>query len=576
MKKKIALLLAVVLVFSLLAGCSSSSKAEDAAEPAVEEGQAEQTEQVTEQPDEPEQPVETEQPEEAETVQEEPEEVTNSVPVHSLPLTEEKKTLSIYSTAVNTPPTLSSMNVTTHDQLAAVEIAEERLNVHIDWLEVNFFTYLEQFNVYIAGGEYTDIILGANIYSGGWTAAYEDNVLIDLVPYLESCAPCYNYYMEERPSVYKTLLTDDGQLMAFYTLYDENISAKGLAINTEYYQQWGKDLPETYDEMRDYMLFAKDNMGCEMGFYMTSQCFDETLSRGYDVEPFEVGSATMPMYVEDGVVKCGLTADGYKQYLQTMNQWYNDGIINPEFVTTEWNPNDPSVDELLYAGDLSLYVGTVRGIGTQLEHVDLTPIPELNAEKGVYNHITPVTEIGDSCIAVSTQAEDPELCVKWMDYWFSEEGALLQNYGVEGINFNYVDGKPVYNDEGANVDYGVNMYTYMKVVTIAGIPYMESNVAASQTYSDEVLNILTVWNSRNSDNSNYYPDGASLSPLENEEASVLASDIGTFASEQVPQFILGELNFEDDWDAYVSTIQGLKIDRVIELYQAAYDRYATR
>ncbi len=571
MKKKIALLLAVVLVFSLLAGCGSSSKAEDTAVPAVEEDQTEQTQQVTEQT------TEAEQPEETETVPEEAEEETAGVPVPSLPLTEEKKTLSVYSTAVNTPPTLSSMNVTTHDQLAAVEIAEERLNVHIDWLEVNFFTYLEQFNVYIAGGEYTDMILGANIYSGGWTAAYEDEVLIDLVPYLESCAPCYNYYMEERPSVYKTLLTDGGQLMAFYTLYDQNISATGLAVNTEFLQQWGKDLPETYDEMRDYMLYAKNNLGCEMGFYMTSQCFDDTLSRGYDVEPFEVGSATMPMYVEDGVVKCGLTADGYKEYLKTMNQWYNDGIINPEFVTTEWNPNDTSIDELLYAGDLSLYVGTVRGIGTQLENVDLTPVPEINAEKGVYNHITPVTEIGDSCIAVSTQAEDPELCVKWMDYWFSEEGALLQNYGIEGTNFNYdADGNPVYNDEGANLDYGVNMKTYMQVVTIAGIPYMESNVSSFQTYTDEVMSCLTAWNSRNSDNSNYYPDGASLSPLENEEASVLASDIGTFASEQVPQFILGDLNFDSDWDAYVSTIEGLELDRVIELYQSAYDRYATR
>lgn len=573
MKRLIALFLSVLMVMALLSGCGSSEKTE---EPDVDEAPVSSETEETELPEEaepvsPEEPTSEEPPEEETEPEEEP-----GVPVHDLPLTEEKKTISVYATAVNMPPTLSSLGITSHEQQAAVAIAEERLNVHIDWLEVNFFTYLEQFNVYIAGGEFTDMIIGANIYSGGWTAAYEDEVLIDLLPYLETCAPCYNYYMEQRPNVFKSLLTDDGRLMSFYTLYDQNISATGLAINTEFYEAWGKEIPATYDEMRDYMLFAKDNLGCDIGFYMTNQCFDDTLSRGFNVEPFKVGSATMPMYVENGEVKCGLTADGYREYLKTMNQWYADGIVNPEFVTTEWNPNNPAVDEALYAGDLSLYVGTVRNLDTMLQNIDLTPVPEINAEKGVFNNITPVTEIGDSCIAVSTQAEDPELCIKWMDYWFSDEGSLLQNYGVEGENFEYIEGQPVYIDDGPNAELGVNMKTFMQTITIAGIPYLESNVSSFQTYSEEVMNFLNAWNSRESDNANYYPTGASLSPLENEEASVLASDIGTFASEQIPRFILGDLDFEADWDEYVATVESLDIARVIELYQAAYDRYLVR
>lgn len=211
-----------------------------------------------------------------------------------------------------------------------------------------------------------------------------------------------------------------------------------------------------------------------------------------------------------------------------------------------------------------------------LQNIDLTPVPEINAEKGVFNNITPVTEIGDSCIAVSTQAEDPEICIKWMDYWFSDEGSLLQNYGVEGENFEYIEGQPVYIDDGPNAELGVNMKTFMQTITIAGIPYLESNVSSFQTYSEEVMNFLNAWNSRESDNANYYPTGASLSPLENEEASVLASDIGTFASEQIPRFILGDLDFEADWDEYVATVESLDIARVIELYQAAHDRYLVR
>ena len=36
----------------------------------------------------------------------------------------------------------------------------------------------------------------------------------------------------------------------------------------------------------------------------------------------------------------------------------------------------------------------------------------------------------------------PELAVQWMDFWFTEEGARLANFGTEGISYTLVNGKP--------------------------------------------------------------------------------------------------------------------------------------
>ena len=40
-------------------------------------------------------------------------------------------------------------------------------------------------------------------------------------------------------------------------------------------------------------------------------------------------------------------------------------------------------------------------------------------------------------------------------------------------------------------------------------------------------------------------------------------------------FIMGKKSF-DEWDAYVSQMKELGIERAIEIYQNAYDRYMKR
>ena len=54
------------------------------------------------------------------------------------------------------------------------------------------------------------------------------------------------------------------------------------------------------------------------------------------------------------------------------------------------------------------------------------------------------------------------------------------------------------------------------------------------------------------------------------------TDIETYAKENSTQFITGVLDIETGWDSYISTIQGMNLERAIEITQAAYDRYLQR
>ena len=53
------------------------------------------------------------------------------------------------------------------------------------------------------------------------------------------------------------------------------------------------------------------------------------------------------------------------------------------------------------------------------------------------------------------------------------------------------------------------------------------------------------------------------------------NEINTYRDEMTLKFILGNKSF-DEWDDYVNTINGMNLDRVLEIQNAALERYQSR
>ena len=60
---------------------------------------------------------------------------------------------------------------------------------------------------------------------------------------------------------------------------------------------------------------------------------------------------------------------------------------------------------------------------------------------------------------------------------------------------------------------------------------------------------------------------------EQAELDVLSTDLSKYMTENNAKFITGDQSF-DEWDAYVQGYKDMGIDRMIEIYQTAYDRWA--
>lgn len=59
-----------------------------------------------------------------------------------------------------------------------------------------------------------------------------------------------------------------------------------------------------------------------------------------------------------------------------------------------------------------------------------------------------------------------------------------------------------------------------------------------------------------------------------EERGAVYKDITTYLKQARAQFITGELDLDKDWETYTNTLDQMNLGRLLEIEQAAYDRYA--
>ena len=63
---------------------------------------------------------------------------------------------------------------------------------------------------------------------------------------------------------------------------------------------------------------------------------------------------------------------------------------------------------------------------------------------------------------------------------------------------------------------------------------------------------------------------------EQSERSVLMMDIKNYIQTMKAQFIVGEVDIDTGWDSFLTNLKNMQLDRLLEIEQQAYDRYASR
>lgn len=454
---------------------------------------------------------------------------------------------------------------------------ERRTGVHLEFEMVSSADYQTNFNLMIASGNLADMIyVGASYYAEGVDAAIDDGYFLDLTDLVDEYMP--NYEKVRTSDVQYELLstTDSGRLGAVYELRQSKQGPwLGLWIRQDWLDDLNLDTPVTFDDYHEVLTAFKNEKGATAPLILNFSGSDGefgTMSGGLNV----LNSWQLD---ETGKVNFGPYMDAWKEYVTIMHQWYTEGLIDPDFMATDERTADMAKVVTGASGVFAaLYtMPSVYEAASEDPNMDLAPVNPPVMNEGDEGHIRLRDSYTSGNTAISADSENWEVALRWLDYLYTEEGALLANYGVEGDTFEFDEnGEPVFTDKILNNENGWTM-----TQTVASYLCPSAGIANWSDWTRELAGVpekdqacYDVWSEFSDDWR--LPSSVTLTQDESTERAALYADISTIVKEQTAQFISGALDIESNWDAYISALEASGMERAIEITQAAYDRYLAR
>ena len=572
MKRLLSVLLAMCMLLTMAAcggGGTSASEAKSASE-----AQETTTPEISEQTEAPQQTVEAApSAEEESTLEASAAEEPETLAPLSYPVSDGSTTLTYWYAY---PPFVPNFldDVSNKEIYQAINKA---VGVNIKVVGYSLVNANEQFQLMVASGDYTDIIysFGSN-YSGSIEGAVEDEIITNLAPYLEEYAPDYTNYILTDEEVNLAVHTDAGYVPAFASIGNENVSVNGgQIIRTDFLDAVGKDMPTTYDELEDVLTAFKDELNIPSPYWSNPAGYVVEMTAGYGVYP--------GFYVEDGQVKYGFYEKGYFDYLTMMNRWYENGLLYADFAAQQNQLQFPD-SCLVTNNQVGVWFNSLNEMTSYTPETATDPnfaitgMPILTKEKGETTHFcTAFSRVSvNSGNFISTNCKDLELAMAWCNYWYTDKGTLLANYGIEGESYEMVDGKPQFTDLVTNnpdmaFDIAISVYCEFN-----GGGYYVLNEKTDSNYTEVQLQARKNW-LENSDGANVYPSYAALNAEESAVYGAKIGDVDTYVEEMTLKYITGAEPLTDEsFQTYQATLDGFGMQDCIRVYQSAYDRYLAR
>lgn len=476
----------------------------------------------------------------------------------------------------------------------AVSASEEATGVKLDFVEVPASSADTQFSLMVAGGDMPDLIPMLEYYTDTMASGYDQDIVLDIGEYIDEYMPNYKAVLDCLPeSTVKDTLTD-GHTLAFYHIADGSYSGNGLVTRKDWMEgmdwNWSGDLIDL-DEFNEYLRAVKTNYNPSNPIYMTDGTVGIEAAFDTDIPVLQgdgfMTAVTSSIFRYDDEVTSGWITDGYREYIEWALQMMDEGIMAQDFLSLD---ADRMVQNTMQAsGDIAVWQSNadkleeiVDTYGSEYPELAVCGMPRVTKdvnEQYVWNDEVALvsTRAGFS---ISASCQQPELVCQWQNYFWTTDGYLMANYGVEGESF-HMDGEtPVFDWDlpttvtgrnAPNAEMAQQLFTMARFVG-----YYVDNDMLLATFPQSALDAVELWTVPDSVNARNYPSAVSgsFTVEESEAIAEYEGDLLTYTAEHCLQFLTGALELNDEtWNEYVSTCESMGINEIIDVYQTAYDQY---
>lgn len=472
--------------------------------------------------------------------------------------------------------------VKSYDEIAAIQKVQEKLGIDIEFFHPSTQQETEQFNIMAASGDFKDIVsYNWNGYVGGPVKAANDGAILVLDDYVEKYMPNLSKKMAENPDINYQARGYDGSICVVPSFTDNLITGAvfGPQIRKDWLDKLGLEVPESIDDWYNVLTAFKtkdpngNGQADEIPFAADGLATFMRFSRAF-------GGVEDDFYIsEDGKIEFGFIEPEFKEFIAEMNKWYKEGLIDPEYAAADSSNLDAKMITNIggayigYSGSaMSKYLVAGRAENPDYQLV-AAQWPTHNGGKPYcgYNYQKFYGTPGRG-MALAATNKNVEKSLEFIDYFYGDEGSTLINWGIEGETYTKTEDGLAFTDlimnnpENKSPVEAITSYalTQYSLVMLRSDAFMALNTAF-----DEQRNAMELWNK--SDLSRIMPTFA-ISPDEQSQITKVMDDIYMYRNEWIHKLVMG-VEPIDKWDEVAAKIREMGIDKAINVYQTAYERY---
>lgn len=459
---------------------------------------------------------------------------------------------------------------------------EKATGIHIEWDEHSSADMTEKRNLALASDKLPDFFYRAKLPDNDIDKYGSEGSLLRLNDLIDQHAPNFKAVLEKYPDVKKGISTADGSIYALPNLTDSpSIEiTKKLFLNEEWLKKTGKASPSTTDELYDVLkaFRAEDpNANGQMDEVpLTADTLDDltlVLQGAFGLGNRGVGNPNWDIEPSANDLRFIPASEDYKQLLSYMNKLYTEQLIDPEIFTNDGTKVLAKNEENRVGGfSFSNIVARANanaddfaGLETALEGPDGDQL--YTSARG------PIGSKG--AFLISKTNPNPEATMRWVDHFYSEEGIRMLYLGIEGESYQKTaDGayeflpEIVENiPEGSSFDQVVSAYVPYaggSLPTLIMDEYFKGG-ETEPTAKQAAENLQP-----------YLPEELwapfSFTIEEAAEKQALEADLYGYVAQRTAEFVQGKASM-DEYEAYVGQLNKMGLDRLTEIYEAAYTRY---
>lgn len=529
------------------------------------------------------------------------------------------------------------------DDLGFQNLLKE-INLKLNIAEVSGSIYGEQVQLAIATGELPDVILSNfdNSLKYGIAGAFED--LSQYKYYL----PDYNNYAETVLTNACTdfFTTNDGRFFVFPRVNEmNNIPAFMWGVNVDEFQRLGIAIPKTIDALYNAAKTLKTTHPQWTPIAVPPASMSGVAGTASPLEYFlpllGAGSVDINYYIGESTYKYSPLQPEFKDAIVFLNKLYTEQLIPQDYATITVDAYRRNFEgdflwakpEVLREGDemypyssdpvtyqyhfkigsqstswilattwreLRMFASTFKRVSNDLAlynswgaspNIQVIEFPMPASGKISIPQVRYTPDSSGYVLRAGLDSAKLKTVLAFFNWLYSDAGILRTNYGIEGLQYTMVDGKPVLNPETiwdtkewiANWNIKRKSTDESEKARVWQLLSQSSNILGIFGDANFVVTkaewYSTIINCPNILEANKkvmemgdekfnirYKKNKMFNDVETDATISLRLRIGDFVRANLDAFVMGQKNMTTDWDAFMQQIRDMGIDTLEMLY----------